>query len=369
MMNLCFMTDGFTGGGVPRAVSVVGNALQRENVCQCFALCYTSKGEEDIYSVSFPYEYAYTEPLTMKTAFLSHHYIHKAVNYLRRNKIDIVIGCGAMFFPIAVISARICGIQVICWEHTNPRIVNEYSFQRESRFFGADRNIVLTNSALELYDKWFFMKENVQIYNPVDASIQVNFRQYCGKSRKIMSAGRLSYPKNYSRLLDIAYRIKKDYPDWHWDIYGEGEERAALEEKISRLGLNDFITLKGNVSDLYQRFPEYAFFVMTSRYEGFPMVLLEAAANGLPMVAFDVMSGPNEIIRSGENGYLCSSDSDAEMVDSLRRLMRSEDLRTAMSKESRKTIAAFSEQNVLVQWSKLLQEMQCIRKRKLRKYN
>ena len=143
-----------------------------------------------------------------------------------------------------------------------------------------------------------------------------------------------SFPKNFDRLLEIAKKLEERETNWHWDIYGDGEERKQLEEKIEKLGLGKRVSLKGAVNDLYTRYRQYMAVVMTSRYEGFPMVLIEGAANGLPMIAFDVRTGPKEIIRNGENGFLINSEDDDGMVDAIVKLMNNQQLRIKMSKAS-----------------------------------
>ena len=113
----------------------------------------------------------------------------------------------------------------------------------------------------------------------------------------------------------------------------------------------------GNRSDLYTLYGEYAFCVMTSRYEGFPMTLLEASSNRLPLVAFDVPTGPDEIINDGINGYLVPADNDQLMKERIESLMEDASLRRAMSEEAYKTSEAFDTERILPKWRSLLKEV------------
>ena len=149
----------------------------------------------------------------------------------------------------------------------------------------------------------------------------------------------------------------KKYPDWSWDIYGEGEERIALEEKIRRYNLQEKLTLKGQVHNIYELYHQYSMIVMTSRYEGFPMVLLEAAACGLPMVSFDIQTGPSEIIKNGVNGYLCNKNSNSEMINNIISLIGSEENRKEFSYNSKKTAESFSVDSICEQWKKLFKRI------------
>ena len=172
-----------------------------------------------------------------------------------------------------------------------------------------------------------------------------------------MSVGRLCYQKNFGRLIDIAYTVLKNNPDWTWDIYGDGDEYQELNIKIKRLGLENKIFLKGNVSDIYSKYREYAFIVMTSRYEGFPMTLLEASANALPLISFDIETGPNEIIKNNFNGFLCNPNDDNEMICSISKLIESSELRKIMSKNSHSESYRFSIDRVTEEWIKLFNSM------------
>ena len=159
------------------------------------------------------------------------------------------------------------------------------------------------------------------------------------------------------RLLQIAKKLEAKETDWHWDIYGDGEEREQLENEIKRLDLGKRVTLKGAVNDLYTRYRQYMAVVMTSRYEGFPMVLIEGAANGLPMIAFDVKTGPKEIIRTGENGYLINAEDDNAMVDTIVKLMNDRQLRIKMARVSGESVQGFRLKNILHLWKTLLNDI------------
>ena len=277
--------------------------------------------------------------------------------YLRNNNIDIVVACGDLFYIVSLAAVALSRTKIICWDHTNMFSNTDQRFQRITRETGAalcDYNLVLTKAALEYYKQRHKMKKNYQIYNPVDQKALIDCT-YAIDSKKIISVGRLSYQKNFSRLLDIAVDVFKRYPDWTWHIYGSGGNLNELEEKRNRLNLQNNVFFEGQVSNIYDLYREYAFIVMTSRYEGFPMTLLEGAGSGLPMIAFDVQTGPNEIIIDGENGYLCNENSDAEMVARICELIENPELRSKLSVGSRKTAGRFKLEKITDQWIALIE--------------
>ncbi|WP_145505956.1 glycosyltransferase, partial [Yersinia alsatica] len=139
--------------------------------------------------------------------------------------------------------------------------------------------------------------------------------------------------KGFDLLLDIWAKIEEVNSDWELVIAGDGEDKKLLAKKINELNLKNVALLPStpNVHDLYD---QSAIYVMTSRFEGFPMVLLEAKASGLPIIAYDCDTGPSELIIDGEDGFLIPfADSDT-FSDRLIKLMNDDNLREAMSLRS-----------------------------------
>lgn len=360
MKNLGFVLDGFVGGGTARVTSIIANNLVQSKGYGCFALAYTQNGKSDIYQTDFPVEYVYEHTVSMQTAILKHKYLGILKSFVKKNKIDILVACGVQFYPVVTLVAKICGIKSICWEHINPTTKNDFKFQDQCRVLGAytsDCNVVLTKSALKIYNDRFRFKRNIQIYNPIDPTLLDKNSIYNSNSKKIVSVGRLGYQKNFERLIEIASCIFKDNTEWSWDIYGEGPDREKLETLIKNKNLSGKVKLCGQVNNLYSLYENYAFMVMTSRYEGFPMTLLEGAAKGLPMISFDIPTGPNEIIKNGENGFLCQDNGNGDMIEKIQFLMKREKLRIKMSEKSRKTAEYFSVNKILESWNTLLETL------------
>lgn len=362
-MKICFFCGGFnTNGGIGRVTSILADALSRNDEFAVFLCSFYEIKTEKYYALnnSIEKKELFHTPISMTKAIVFKDAIGKLSRYLKQNKIDILVSCGALYFPICVIAAKRIGIKVFCWEHIAPTVVHDYKFQKQARMYGTrncDCNIILTKAALNWYETNVKNKHFVQIYNPVDPAFStISSKEYCYQSKKIISVGRLSYQKNFNRLLDIASRVLPQHSGWTWDIYGEGEERDNLIKKIADLGLEGSVFIKGQVENLYDLYNEYAFLVMTSRYEGFPMVLLEAASCRLPMVSFDIETGPNEIIDNGSNGYLINPLSDTDMVNALNSLIDDVELRKKMSSNSFRTAENFSIEHILEQWISLFHQ-------------
>lgn len=357
MPKVCFILGGFqNNGGTGRAVSVIANSLAELYDYQITTVSYTDNHIPDLYDISKKIEqkYLFDAPVSMAKAILKYGAIKKLSGIIMANNIDIIVACGAIFYPIAILAAKKCKIKCFCWEHTNPATVSDYRFQHFARKMAvkkADKYIVLTKSAEEYCINTLGVKRDKleQIYNPVP-SLAAQSNCYDISSKKIISVGRLSYPKNFGLLIDVAEKVLEKHPDWTWDIYGSGEEYESLLAKIHEKNLDGKVNLMGQVSNIYSRYCQYAFQVMTSRYEGFPMSLIEGAANRLPLISFDIETGPNEIITEGVNGYLVESENIEAMADRVERLIEDPDLRLKMSEASFRLNERFKIEEITKRW-------------------
>ncbi len=126
---------------------------------------------------------------------------------------------------------------------------------------------------------------------------------------------------------------------------------------IIEKGIQGQFHLCGQVTDLYDRYKCYSIMVMTSLYEGFPMSLLEGLGNGLPLLSFDVPTGPSEIIDDRSNGYLINAFDEEDMEQKLLDLMENGSRRALMSIEAKKKADEFSQEEIVDQWSKVLRQL------------
>jgi len=364
MKRVCFLLSGFQGyGGIGRVTSVLANQLCEDKDLEIHTISYIQDQGPILYDIksAVHMHMLFSTSCSMTKALLLRRVSQKVRAILRKEEIDLLIACGALYYPLGIIACKGTTAKCICWEHTNPAISSDYKFQNLCRSYAVKHChhvVVLTKSAEQYYKRHYPACHNKisQIYNPVDP-FAAKSEQYKDQSKKIISVGRLCYPKNFERLISIAARILPQYPDWSWDIYGDGELKYSLQGLIDEKNLNAQLTLKGPVSDLYDRYGDYAFMVMTSRYEGFPMSLIEGMANRLPLVSFDIPTGPNEIISDGVNGYLVNEDSDESMAEKILCLMQDPALRTAMSNKAYQRTGAFALERILEQWKILFSQL------------
>lgn len=158
-------------------------------------------------------------------------------------------------------------------------------------------------------------------------------------------------------LVEAAKLVLPKYPDWQWDLYGTGDTLDEIRKKIEEYGLEKQLILKGNVKDVYQVYGEYAFLVLPSYREGLPLVLLEAKALGLPMISFDITTGPNEIIKDGKDGYLIPPYDIQKMAERIEKFITDEEQRVSFSKNTEDGIEKFEKKQIYDQWVQLIEEL------------
>ena len=174
---------------------------------------------------------------------------------------------------------------------------------------------------------------------------------YNPSSHRIIAVGRLDYQKGFDRLIEAWTMVSEDLrKEWKLDIYGQGEWKEMLERKIDGLGLCSSLKINPPVKDIFKEYASSAFIVMSSHYEGLPMVLIEAMSCGVPGVCFDFKCGPKDIIRDGENGLLVPEGDVPGLAKTMERLMIDESLRTRMSGEALGIREPYSEKRVMEQW-------------------
>ena len=176
---------------------------------------------------------------------------------------------------------------------------------------------------------------------------------------RVIAVGRMDYQKGFDRLICAWELIQQheQFKNWHLDIFGQGEWRDMLQQMIESRGLQHSVRLNSPTKAIGKEYADSAMLVMSSNYEGFPMVMIEAMACGLPVVSFDFKCGPKDIINNNENGILVHNGDIQGLADAMMRLMKDEGLRKRMSEEAKKVVDTYSEETVMKQWTKLFESL------------
>lgn len=178
-------------------------------------------------------------------------------------------------------------------------------------------------------------------------------------NKRVIAVGRLDYQKGFDRLLQAWALVQQTgrFCDWRLDIFGQGEWHDRLQRMIDSLGLAATAALNAPTSHIASEYVASSLLVMSSHYEGFPMVMIEAMACGLPVVTFDYKCGPRDIIQDGVNGLLVKEGDIVGLARAMERLMADASLRRQMSGEARHVVQTYSEDTVMARWIQLFHNL------------
>lgn len=368
-------------GGIERVTIVKANALARIPGNEV-AICYTDKGNfpktihplspaVKTFDLNTPY-WGFTSaikiffnfiPTVLKTR-------KSLINVINIFKPDVVVSTGSYEkFALAGIrgkdrtSNRIDGDKILKirefhFGSTYRRLLSDSrlsylkalfaeSFERQilSRFF--DKSFLLTKTDLDLN-----FHNNVRfdyMHNPSSFSPS-NIPDYRGRKKIVLAVGRICAQKNFESLLNIWSLVSPIVPDWKLRIVGNGSDYSKLVKQAAKLGINASVELPGYSSDVENEMGQASIYVMTSRFEGFPLVLVEAQSMGLPIVTFDTPYGPSEIVRDGLDGFIVGYNDINNFKDTLLKLISNSELRYKMSNNALQHSRSYSADIFAKKW-------------------
>lgn len=212
-----------------------------------------------------------------------------------------------------------------------------------------DKFVVLTNE-----DRGYWGNlPNIEVIP--NAAMHVSDAYSDVMNKRVIAVGRLDYQKGFDRLIQAWQLVQHTgkFTDWKLDIFGQGEWREMLQQMIDKAELQNTVCLNRPTKQIGEEYVKSDLLVMSSNYEGFPMVMIEAMACGLPVVSFDYKCGPKDIIQPGINGLLVPNGDIQALADAMMKVMEDEAYRKMLSQNARKVVDTYSEQAVMSQWIRL----------------
>ena len=273
---------------------------------------------------------------------------------IRALGLDVLVVVESTHALYGVAACRLAGIRCVVWEHFNCNVDMGKRKRRLGRWMAArwaDDIVTLTSRDISLWRNKLAPKARlVCIPNMVPPLPPV---QYDPDARHVVAIGRLTHQKGFDRLLAVWEKILQDRraTGWVLQIVGSGPDLESLQRRAASLAHVHFLPAQTDVSAIYAR---TGILVSTSRYEGLPMVMLEAAAAGIPIVAFDCETGPAEIIVSGQTGFLVTQDDTTDFARAVLELMGDRSMRVRFSGAAKARAGLFSSCQIIEKWRHLL---------------
>lgn len=365
-MRLTLVISQLWGGGAERVMSVLASS-------------WAEQGKE-VSVLTFDREDAPRYPIhpSVKVRGLgllapSRHFFHGLLQNVRRIRVlrrairesqpDLVISFMDCTNVLTLFSTRGLETPIIVAEHCGPsgyEIGPVWNTLRQRVYPRAHALVCLTNATLARFRETMRVRGHVI---PNSVSVPPAVARYNnapgGRStgRVLIAMGRLVPEKGFDLLLNAFQRVAGRHPDWSVTILGDGPLKETLAKQAETLGLADRVRFPGWFEDPFSILSAADLFVLSSRFEGFPLALCEAMACGLPVVSFDCPSGPRDIIRDGADGILVPPQDAAALAAALDRLMGDPEERQRLASRAPEVVTRFSRDRALSLWENLFQDL------------
>lgn len=353
-MNILFLGSSFNNsGGTERVGTLIANGFS--DAGHCITLVSISCGDKPFFDLNNDIKVTSLFNTPRRTLFRAPLVIGKLRKLLKDEKIDVLIVIESMSVLFTLPATFGLPIKHICWEHFNfkndlGKIGRRVARQLAARF--CDSVVTLTERDKQYWlDGTKHKNQITAISNPCPFPVQQNTYNINGKV--VLAVGRLAPQKGFDYLLQAWIKVAEAAPDWRLKIVGEGDEREALARFINENDLSSHVELVGNTDNVPQYYEQASIFCLSSRFEGFPMVLLETLAFGLPVVSFNCDTGPEEILKE-TGSILVDCYNTEKLAKGLIELINDAGLRESINVKSKQKALQYQSDRIMKSWGMLL---------------
>jgi GalNAc-alpha-(1->4)-GalNAc-alpha-(1->3)-diNAcBac-PP-undecaprenol alpha-1,4-N-acetyl-D-galactosaminyltransferase len=357
-----FVTGGLVSGGAERVLSIIANGLNNRG----YDVSIISKQQiKPFYNLNLKVKVVYPTTRfsyknTLKTLLSRLAVYIDIFKILKFEKPDIVIPFSTTTNGSIIIIAKLLNIKVIASEHNNYKVgLQKRSIWLIKRviYKMTDYLMVLTQRDVDEY-YGNFIKNIVVMPNPLPLS-PINSNDEYKRENTILAIGNVSRweHKGFDNLLSIFAHLKNRIPEYKLLIAGAGDP-TYLKQICIELNIESKVEFLGEVTDIAYYMQKASVFTLTSRWEGLPMVLIEAMSQGLPCIAYDCFSGPADVITDGKDGVLIEDQNNEKFARELLSLIEDKKRQAILSKEGISTVKKYEINTILNRWENLLNKLE-----------
>lgn len=351
MHILLFAKSIRNSAGIERMTVSLANELSIQGYMVSLVVCGTDSGS--FYALSSKIS-VYTLGVPFQNRLKAAYKLRRLVKQIKPQiVINVAVSMGQIsFLSLAFLRNR---PRIITWEH-----FHLYAGSRMGYYFRllssqlSDYTVVLTDCDRSKYPS-FFSKKICRIYNFTNL-----FPQYTERNnlKNVLTVGRLEKIKGYDLLLPIWKRVVDEVGSCELFIVGDGSLKCELQEQIEQLDLVNYVHILPPCSQIVDYYKNSSIYLMSSRSEGLPMVLIEAKSCGMPCISFDCPIGPHEIIRDAKDGYIIPVGDDQMYTHRVIELLLSPKLQKEMGIAAVNDVKErFSPEVVIKQWETLFNQL------------
>lgn len=362
-MKLLYITNGITGsGGLERVLAVKASILAEQFGYEIHILSLNEDDKVPFFTFSpkiVRHSVAvFGNPLNYIKAYKNG--IQQKVKEIEP---DIISVCddGLKGFLIPRILRK--QIPIIYERHVSQLIENAQE-HRIIRLLFSKCKFYLMNYLAKSFDRFIVLTDgNIKEWNLDNIRVIPNPLPFYPDSpstvhhRKVIAVGKQGFQKAYDLLLESWAKLPQELKNWELHIYGKKDESLQLPQLADRLGIASQVFFHDPAKDIEAKFLDSSVFVLSSRFEGFGMVLIEAMACGLPVVSFACPYGPSDIITNGIDGFLVENGNTEDLARHLTSLMNDELLRRCFGTQGRRNSRRYLPEVILKEWDKLFNEL------------
>ena len=304
--------------------------------------------------------YLNKKPISIRYSFLKAGKLRKTVNEINPDFIIYVDSFLYLFFRSFIPKKY----KQIVWEHFNYTTTFGTRFRTWARKYAAamaDACVLLTEADAAMWRENCRCNAEIKVIpNPVREDVLAAPRERADsllkRKKQILFVGRLARQKQVPELIEIWSLVEKNHSQWELVVVGDGDERPLVEERIKKHDLQR-VRLIGKTTDVFLYYRESQILVLSSAFEGLPLVLIEGLFFDLPEVSFNCPCGPDEIIEDGKNGFIIKDFDKIRFAEKLSELMGNDKMREEFSIYSKELSKKYLPENILPQWEKLFEKI------------